>query len=209
MEIHQYWYWLLNSWYFYIRHANGPYPKVIQADKNTFIVHIPVVLPDRVVVGAGRWSGREVGGNAAHNWPLRLWRGNPTSRRTDLASWAKRPERRVVEVIDGTDQWAHLDGVHFLVVSFEALGQTGLEVAAGVKKNVLVSVTCESLWSDNRYPNSCLLYELAPLIGLLCLFAKIWTDTWFLMDDGAALWLLEAQLFVKINTECQGYVPVC
>lgn len=105
----------------------------------TFIVHVPLVLPDGVVVRAGRRPGGEVGGHAAHNRPLRLWRGNPTARRTDLAARAKRPERRVVEVVGGADQRGHLDGVDFLVVGFEALGLTGLEIAAGDKRDVSVS----------------------------------------------------------------------
>lgn len=91
--------------------------------KPTFVVHVPVVLPDGVIVGAGRRPDGEVGGDAAHNWPLRLRRGSPASWRADWTPRAKGPERRVVEVIDRTDQWAHLYGVDFLLVGFEALGQ--------------------------------------------------------------------------------------
>lgn len=46
----------------------------------------------------------------------------------------------MVEVVDGTDQCVHLNRVDFLVFGFEALGQTGREIAVGVKRYVLFSV---------------------------------------------------------------------
>lgn len=88
--------------------------------KLTFVVHVPVVLPDGVVVRAGRWPDGKVGGHAAHHRPLRLWEGNPAGRGSDGAPRAKRPEGRAVQVVDGTDQRGHLDGTDFLSVSFQA-----------------------------------------------------------------------------------------
>lgn len=70
---------------------------------HTFVVHVPVGLPDGVVIRAGRGSGWEVRGHAAYHRPLHLWAGNPP-RGDDLTAKALQPERRVVEVVVGTDQ---------------------------------------------------------------------------------------------------------
>lgn len=107
---------------------------------HTFVVHLPVVLPDGVVVRAGRRSDGEVGGHAAHDRSLHLWEGNPAARGTDRASRTKRPEARAVEVVDGAHQGAHLYGVDFLAVSLQALWEASLEVPAGVGAEFWVEV---------------------------------------------------------------------
>lgn len=99
--------------------------------KCTFVVHVPAVLPDGVVVRAGRRPGGKVGRHTAH--PLGPWGGAPSPHgQAHLAVWAERPEGGVVEVIDRTQHGSHLHMVALVVgVGLKPIGQTHWDVPGG------------------------------------------------------------------------------